>query len=83
MTTAQGQQLLDAVLDSWDRSNVVLVNLLRALPAGGLDASGLDSRDPMGRKVRSSGDFDDRHTGRVKVDLEVRPTAGATALLRS
>ena len=38
MTTEQGQRLLDAVLDAWDRSNVALVNLLRAIPAGGLDA---------------------------------------------
>jgi len=29
--------LLDALLDSWDRNNTILVNLLRALPEGGLD----------------------------------------------
>jgi uncharacterized damage-inducible protein DinB len=34
--------LLDAVLDSWDRNNAILVNLLRALPEGGLDARPLD-----------------------------------------
>lgn len=28
--------LLEALLDSWDRNNTILVNLLRALPAGGL-----------------------------------------------
>jgi hypothetical protein len=38
MTTAQGQRLLDALLDSWDRNNTILLNLLRAIPAGGLDA---------------------------------------------
>lgn len=32
------QRLLDALLDSWDRNNKILVNLLRALPEGGLDA---------------------------------------------
>lgn len=32
------QSVLDAVLQSWDRSNHVLVNLLRALPEGGLEA---------------------------------------------
>lgn len=32
------QTLLDAVLDSWDRNSTILVNLLRALPQGGLDA---------------------------------------------
>lgn len=42
MTAEQGQKLLDAVLDSWDRSNVALVNLLRALPAGGLDARAME-----------------------------------------
>jgi len=33
--------LLDALLDSWDRNNTILVNLLRALPEGGLDASSM------------------------------------------
>ena len=32
------QGLLDALLDSWDRNNRILVNLLQALPAGGLEA---------------------------------------------
>ena len=31
------QSLLDALLDSWDRNNTILVNLLRALPPEGLD----------------------------------------------
>ncbi|MBI2681073.1 MAG: damage-inducible protein DinB [Candidatus Solibacter usitatus] len=31
-------RLLDALLDSWDRNNTVLLNLLRALPEGGLEA---------------------------------------------
>ena len=30
--------LLEALLDSWDRNNTIMVNLLRALPEGGLDA---------------------------------------------
>lgn len=30
--------LLPAILDSWDRNNRILVNLLRALPSGGLEA---------------------------------------------
>jgi uncharacterized damage-inducible protein DinB len=30
--------ILDAVLDSWERSNAVLVNLLQAIPDGGLAA---------------------------------------------
>jgi len=30
--------LLEDLLDSWDRNNIILVNLLRVLPVGGLDA---------------------------------------------
>jgi uncharacterized damage-inducible protein DinB len=30
--------LLDFILDSWDRNNQILINLLRALPPGGLEA---------------------------------------------
>ena len=38
--TAPGmvQPLLEALLDSWDRNNTILLNLLRALPEGGLEA---------------------------------------------
>src|ERR1700686_1088593 len=32
------EALLEAVLDSWDRNNTILLNLLRALPEGGLEA---------------------------------------------
>src|SRR5580698_7219785 len=32
------QGLLEALLDSWDRNNTILVNLLGALPEGGLEA---------------------------------------------
>ena len=31
-------RLLDVLLDSWERNNAILVNLLRALPEGGLDS---------------------------------------------
>lgn len=37
-----GRRLLDALLDSWDRGNLVLLNLLRALPEGGLEARALE-----------------------------------------
>lgn len=30
------EQLLEAVLEAWDRSNEILVNLLRSIPEGGL-----------------------------------------------
>ncbi len=32
------QSLLDALLDSWDRNNTILLNLLGALPEGGLES---------------------------------------------
>ena len=35
---APDQPLLEALLDSWDRNNTILLNLLRALPEGGLEA---------------------------------------------
>jgi uncharacterized damage-inducible protein DinB len=38
MSETPDQHLLDALLDSWDRNNTILVNLLRALPEGGLEA---------------------------------------------
>src|SRR6202795_2582825 len=37
MSDATDQRLLEALLDSWDRNNTILVNLLRALPEGGLE----------------------------------------------
>ena len=36
MSNALDQSLLEALLDSWDRNNTILVNLLRAVPEGGL-----------------------------------------------
>jgi uncharacterized damage-inducible protein DinB len=37
MPDAPDQHLLDALLDSWDRGNTILLNLLRAVPEGGLE----------------------------------------------
>ena len=39
---APNQNLLAAVLDSWDRNNTILLNLLRAVPDGGLEASAME-----------------------------------------
>ncbi len=36
------QTLLAALLDSWDRNNAILVNLLRAVPEGGLEARAME-----------------------------------------
>jgi uncharacterized damage-inducible protein DinB len=37
MSNAPLQSLLDALLDSWDRNNTILVNLLGAVPPDGLE----------------------------------------------
>ena len=42
MSDATDQRLLEALLDSWDRNNTILVNLLRALPEGGLEAKAME-----------------------------------------
>jgi uncharacterized damage-inducible protein DinB len=36
------QRLLDALLDSWDRNNTILLNLLGAIPDGGLEACAIE-----------------------------------------
>jgi len=39
--TASGafdQNLLETILDSWDRNNTILLNLLRGIPMGGMEA---------------------------------------------
>jgi Uma2 family endonuclease len=38
MSRTHDQSLLEALLDSWDRNNTILLNLLRALPEGRLEA---------------------------------------------
>src|SRR5436309_3782482 len=42
MPDATNQRLLEALLDSWDRNNTILVNLLRALPEGGLEVRAME-----------------------------------------
>jgi uncharacterized damage-inducible protein DinB len=37
MTTDTYLSLLDALLDSWDRNNTIVINLLRALPQAAMD----------------------------------------------
>lgn len=43
MSDAPGQHLLEALLDSWDRNNTILLNLLRALPDGALEARAMET----------------------------------------
>jgi uncharacterized damage-inducible protein DinB len=42
MSNPQDRSLLEALLDSWDRNNTILLNLLRALPEGGLEARAME-----------------------------------------
>ena len=42
MPNAPDRSLLEALLDSWDRNNTILLNLLRALPEGGLEAKAME-----------------------------------------
>ena len=42
MPNTTEQPLLDALLDSWDRNNTILVNLLRVLPASGLEVRAME-----------------------------------------
>jgi uncharacterized damage-inducible protein DinB len=42
------QNLLEALLDSWDRNNTILINLLRALPRNVLDARAMDDSPSVG-----------------------------------
>ena len=43
MPDAPDQRLLEALLDSWDRNNAILINLLRALPQTALEARAVES----------------------------------------
>jgi uncharacterized damage-inducible protein DinB len=42
MLDAPDESLLGALLNSWDRNNTILLNLLRALPQGGLEARAME-----------------------------------------
>jgi uncharacterized damage-inducible protein DinB len=42
MSDAPDQRLLEALLNSWDRSNTILLNLLRAVPEDGLEARAME-----------------------------------------
>lgn len=42
MSNPQDHRLLEALLDSWGRNNTILLNLLCALPEGGLEARAME-----------------------------------------
>jgi uncharacterized damage-inducible protein DinB len=48
MSNATDQSLLEALLDSWDRNNTILVNLLRAIPKVGLEARAMEGSPSVG-----------------------------------
>lgn len=48
MSTATAHDLLDLLLDSWDRNNTILTNLLRIIPEGGLDARATSTSPSVG-----------------------------------
>lgn len=51
MTDVNDRSLFEAILDSWDRNNAILVNLLRALPDGGLEASVTEDRPTVAQQL--------------------------------
>lgn len=48
LSNALDQKLLVALLDSWERNNTILVNLLHALPEGGLVARAMEGSPSIG-----------------------------------
>jgi uncharacterized damage-inducible protein DinB len=42
MSDTQDQTLLEVLLDSWDRNNAILINLLRSVPEGGLETRAIE-----------------------------------------
>jgi uncharacterized damage-inducible protein DinB len=50
MPDATDRRLLEALLDSWDRNNTIMLNLLRAIPEGGLDVKALESSPTIGQQ---------------------------------
>ena len=64
MSNVSDQPLLEALLDSWDRNNTILVNLLHALPQGGLDARAMEGSPSIAELFT-------RHHGQMKLALKV------------
>ena len=53
MSQLQNRDLLDGLLDAWDRNNVITVNLLRAIPEDALEIRPMEgspcaTRSPAG-----------------------------------
>ena len=67
MSDAPDQGLLEALLDSWDRNNTILLNLLRALPEGGLEARAIEGSPSVAQL------FTHIHYGRLVIVFEDAP----------
>jgi uncharacterized damage-inducible protein DinB len=67
MPDAPEQGLLEALLDSWDRNNTILVNLLRALPEGGLEVRAMEGSPSVAQL------FTHIHYGRLVLVFEDAP----------
>jgi uncharacterized damage-inducible protein DinB len=48
MLNAPDRRLLEALLDSWDRNNTIVVHLLRAIPEGMLEAKATEDSPSIG-----------------------------------
>jgi uncharacterized damage-inducible protein DinB len=51
MALSQDTPLLEAMLDSWERNNTILKNLVLALPEGALELRATETSQPFGRLV--------------------------------
>src|SRR4051812_25826277 len=49
MPDAPARDLLDDLLNAWDRNNTILVNLLRAIPDGGMEIRATGSSPSIGQ----------------------------------
>jgi hypothetical protein len=74
---AQHQHLLDALLDSWDRINVILLNQLRALPECGLEAKAIESSPSVAERFTKKLLRNWRQGGPDRAVLTVRVTLGS------
>ena len=72
MSDAPDQSLLEVLLDSWDRNNTILVNLLRALPEGGLETRAMESSPSIAEL------FTHIHYVRLVFVLETLPSSPET-----
>jgi len=67
--SATDKSLLWAVLDSWERNNIILINLLRALPEHGLETRAMEGSPSVGEM------FGHMHYVRLVFVLEDAPEA--------